>query len=177
MRLALKSAERFDVAHKNKGRRNGPLGYTGLLVYRALWRFIRFRDGCLCPSIERIMKACRLSRGAVVGALKRLRSHGFLTWQRRLEYTGEPGVRGREVRQATNAYALAVPEAAMIHAGAIIVPADAISRLRERAAFVRECEGQAFDDSRLGQAFAAWSAKLLTQPSLPNARNPSLGGF
>lgn len=178
MRVALKSAERFDLAHKNKGRRNGPLGYTGLLVYRAMWRFIRFRDGCLCPSYERLMRATRLSKGAVAGALKRLRAHGFLTWQRRLEYTGEAGVRGREVRQATNAYALATPAAALAHAGqGIILPSDAITRIRERAAFVAECEGQAFNHSALGKAFAALGAAILTKPSLQGAGNPSQGGF
>lgn len=175
MRVALKAAERFDLAHKNKGRRSGPLGYTGLLVYRAMWRFVRFRDGCLCPSIERLMKACRLSRGAIVGALKRLASTGFLTWIRRLEYTGGDGVRGREVRQATNAYALGVPPAALALVGAVIIPADALARMRERAAFVRECEGQAFNDSKLGRAFAALGAVIEEGPSLLNARNPSLG--
>jgi hypothetical protein len=175
MRVALKAAERFDVARKNKGQRNGPLGYTGLLVYRALWRFIRFRDGCLCPSIERLMKACRLSKGAVTSALKRLSTHGFLTWQRRLEYTGELGVRGREVRQATNAYALAVPPAALVLVGAILIPADAITRLRERAAFILECERAAFADSRLGKAVAALGRRVSDKPILPNARNPSLG--
>ena len=177
MRLALKAAERFDLARKNKGRRNGPLGYTGLLVFRAMWRFIRFRDGCLCPSISRLMKACRLSRAAVVGALARLRAHGFLTWQRRLEYTGEAGVRGREVRQATNAYALAIPAAALALVGAIAVPADEVTRIRERAAFVADCERFASAETPLGKAFAAWESKRSTQPSLLSARNPSLGGF
>jgi hypothetical protein len=177
MRAALKAAERYDLARKRKGRRNGPLGYTGLLVHRALWRFVRFRDGCLCPSISRLQVACRLSRGAVVGALARLRACGFLTWQRRLEYTGEVGQRGREVRQATNAYALATPAAALALVGSIVIPADAITRIRERAAFVAECEGQAFDDSRLGRAVAALGRAALNKPSLSAARNPSLGSF
>lgn len=177
MRASMKAAERYDLARKAKGRRTGPLGYTGLLVYRALWRFVRFRDGCLCPSLERLMKATRLCRAAVVGALKRLRAHGFVSWQRRLEYTGGDGVRGREVRQATNAYVLGAPAAGLELVGKIVLPADAISRLRERAAFVAECEGQAFDASRLGRAFAALEKALFTKPSLPSARNPSLGSI
>jgi hypothetical protein len=175
MRAALKAVERFELARKNKGKRSGPLGYTGVAVYRALWRFVRFRDGCLCPSIERIMKACRLSRAAVVGALKRLAVNGFVSWQRRLEYTGEMGVRGREVRQATNAYVLAIPPAALALIGQIILPADAITRLRERSAFVLDCERAAFSETKLGKAFAAWGDALSTKPSLLNARNPSLG--
>jgi hypothetical protein len=177
MRVSLKAAERFDLARKNKGRRNGPLGYTGLLVYRALWRFIRFRDGCLCPSYERLMRATRLSRAAVAGALKRLRAHGFLTWRRRLEYTGEPGVRGREVRQATNAYAIGTPAAALHLVGQVVVPSDELTRIRERAAFIRECEGQTFDFSDLGRAVAALGRAALNQPSLPSEVNPSRGVF
>lgn len=177
MRVALKAAERYDLTRKAKGRRSGPLGYTGLLVYRALWRFIRFRDGCLCPSYERLMTATRLSKAAVAGALKRLRACGFLTWVRRLEYTGQPGTRGREVRQATNAYAIGTPADALDLVGKVVVPADAITRIRERAAFLAECAGQAFEDSKLGRAFAAWERKLLDKPSLPTARNPSSGSF
>jgi hypothetical protein len=179
MRVALKAAERFDLARKHKGRRNGPLGYTGLLVFRALWRFVRFRDGCLCPSYPRLMRATGLSKGAVAGALKRLAAAGFLTWRRRLEYTGEVGVRGREVRQATNAYALAVPAAALdlVAKMAAPLPLDAVDRLRARAAFVRDCEAQAFDFSPLGQAVAALGRAVLPKPSLLNAGNPSLGTF
>jgi hypothetical protein len=177
MRVALKAAERFDLAHKNKGRRSGPLGYTGLLVFRALWRFVRFRDGCLCPSYERLMRATRLSKGAVAGALKRLRACGFLTWRRRLEYTGEAGVRGREVRQATNAYALAVPAAALAHIGSIPLPGDALDRIKARAAFVAACEREAFDNSPLGRTLSALGAAIVGRPSLPNARNPSQGSI
>jgi hypothetical protein len=111
----------------------------------------------------------------VAGALKRLRSCGFLTWVRRLEYTGEPGHRGREVRQATNAYAIGTPADALDLVGKVVVPADAITRIRERAAFLAECAGQAFENSKLGRAFAAWESKLLDKPSLPSARNPSSG--
>lgn len=177
MRAALKAAERFDLARKHKGRRSGPLGYTGLLVYRALWRFVRFRDGCLCPSYDRLQKATGLCRAAVAGALKRLRAAGFLTWQRRLEYTGEAGaVRGREVRQATNAYVIGVPADAVELIGRVILPLDALDRMRARSAFVLECERQArairFEASGLKRAFDRLEAVLFPKPSLQSARNP-----
>lgn len=176
MRQALKAAERFERAHKPKGRRNGPLGHVGLEVYRALWSFVRFRDGCLCPSLEGIMKACRRSRGAVVAALKRLQAKGFVAWQRRLEYTGGPaGVRGPQVRQATNAYALGIPGGALaLLAFPFPIPADQLERDKARKAFVRFCERAAFDFSPLGDAVARLGA-LVTSASPPGALNPSSG--
>ncbi len=175
MRVAMKAAERFDDARKRKGARNGPLGYTGLKVFKALWRAIRFRDGCLCPSYDWLMRKTRLSRQAVADALKRLKAAGFVSWRRRLEYTGDVGGRGRAVRQATNAYVLGTPAEALAYLGQTIVPADAITRIRERAAFVLACDRAAFDDSRLGAAVAALGSALLAKPSLRARVNPSSG--
>jgi hypothetical protein len=180
MRLALRAAERYDKKHKPKGKRNGPLGYTGLLVLRALWLRIRFDDGCLCPSIQWIMNAARLSRGAVVAALKRLKLNGFVTWRRRLEYVGgPPGVRGPQVKQATNAYALGLPgralQAELEASTAPLTPADELHRRREREAFEARCQREAFLFSPLADAFARLQAALFNNASLPSARNPDLG--
>lgn len=174
MRQALKGAERYDRAHKPKGKRNGPLGHVGLEVYRALWSAVRFADGCLCPSLEWIMRACRRSRGAVVAALKRLKAKGFLRWQRRLDYTGgPPGVRGPQVKQATNAYALGLPGGAVALLDAPAPPpADDAGRRQDHAAFAALCEREAFDFSPIGAAFARWAA-LFNNASPPGARNPS----
>lgn len=176
MRQALKAAERYDRAHKAKGKRNGPLGHVGLEVYRALWSRIRFSDGCLCPSLEWLEKATRRSRGAVVAALKRLKLLGFVVWRRRLEYIGgAAGVRGPQVKQATNAYALGLPGGALaLLASPVPLPADQLHRQKERAAFVALCERVAFNFSPIGEAFARWEASLLSA-SLPGARNPSVG--
>lgn len=166
MRLALRAAERYDRHHKPKGARNGPLGHVGLEVYRALWAAIRFRDGCLCPSIEWIMKTCRRSRCAVVGALKRLKAKGFVAWRRRLEYTGGPrGVRGPQVKQATNAYGLGVPGAALQLVGNVTIPDDERTRICERAAEVAGFEREAFNQSPLGQAVARLGASLQQRES------------
>jgi hypothetical protein len=177
MRQALRAAERFDRAHKAKGRRNGPLGHVGLEVYRALWARVRFSDGCLCPSIEWIMRICRRSKGAVVGALKRLKAAGFLTWIRRLEAVdGPPGVRGPQVRQATNAYALGLPGAALkLLASYIPVPLDELDRRRERDRFIAECERQAVAFSPLAEALAKLERGLGMNASPPGAMNPPLG--
>lgn len=176
MRLALRAAERYDRANKIKGRRNGPLGHVGLEVYRALWSRIRFSDGCLCPSLDWIMKATRRSKAAVVGALKRLRALGFVAWRRRLEYTGGRGVRGPQVHQATNAYALGSPQAALDLIGNVILPDDERTRLRQVAAFLADCASDAFDASPLGAAFMRWERGLFNA-SLPGALNPSLGSI
>lgn len=176
MRLALRAAERYDRAHKIKGRRNGPLGHVGLEVYRALWSRIRFTDGCLCPSLEWIMQATRRSKAAVVGALKRLKALGFVAWRRRLEYTGGRGVRGPQVQQATNAYALGSPQEALDLIGNTILPDDERTRLRQKAAFLAECASDAFDATPLGAAFMRWE-RGLTNASLRGDLNPSLGSI
>lgn len=176
MRRAITAAERYDRRHKAKGDRNGPLGHVGLEVYRALWARVRFSDGCLCPSLEWIMKACRRSRAAIVAALKRLRAKGFVAWQRRLEYTGGPaGVRGPQVRQATNAYALGTPGVALaLLVSPVPLPPDEQWRQDQRAAFVAACEREAFEFSPIGEAVARLE-RAVTNASLPGARNPALG--
>lgn len=175
MGQALKAAARFDVLHKAKGERNGPLGHVGLEVYRALWSRVRFSDGRLDPSIMWLMKACGRSRSAIVSALRRLRSCGFLKWIRRLTYTGgPPGERGPQVQQATNAYALDLPaDAGRLIAGSPI-PDDELSRLRDRVAAIASFEREAFDHSPLGATFARWGEQLRSNASPPNTRNPSL---
>ncbi len=175
-RQALTAAERFERKHKVKGRRNGPLGHVGLEVYRALWAFVRYSDGCLCPSIERLMKVCARSRGAIVAALKRLKAAGFLKWVRRFEYTGGPrGVRGPQVRQATNAYALGLPGAALALLPPPLIPDDELSRQEARARFTAECEAVAFTFAPIGRAFAALEVALFGSASLSRSLNPSLG--
>lgn len=123
---ALKAARLYELAHKQKGRRNGPLGHVGLEVLSALWSVIEFSTGRLEPSLEWIMEKTGRCRDAVVTALKRLKRAGFVTWVRRFEYvTGlaayvawskanAAGARHTPgVKQATNAYALRIPPEAL----------------------------------------------------------------
>lgn len=176
MRRALTAAERFDRARKAKGERNGPLGAIGLEVLRAMWGRVRFTDGCLHPSIEWLMRTCARSRGAIVAALKRLKATGFLEWVRRFELTGGPrGVRGPQVRQQTNAYALALPAEAAALLPAELIPDDERTRQDERAAAVAGYEADAFHASRTGRVFAAWGASSFESASLPSRENPPHG--
>lgn len=175
---AIKAAERFDVLHKAKGARNGPLGHVALEVYRALWRVVRFSDGCLCPSLAWIGRATGRSKGAIVAALKRLKAAGFLTWIRRLEAVdGPPGVRGPQVRQVTNAYALGVPAAGLkLLASHIPIPPDELDRRLERDRFIAECERQAADFSPVGEALRRLGSAVMSA-SLPGGVNPPLGSI
>lgn len=108
MGVALEAAERFEHDMKHPGDRNGPLGQTGILVYRALWRRANRGTGRCDPSIKKLMYDANLSRRAVVEALKRLWDWGFVRWIRRLSHTGSMTIRGPQVAQATNAYELRV---------------------------------------------------------------------
>ena len=105
----LRAAEEYDRQHKQKGKRNGPLGYTGLDVLRELYGLVDFQTGRLDPSINTICQRTRLSKQAVVDALNRLQEHGFLVRVRRAEAI-ENADRGPQIRQITNAYGLNLPK-------------------------------------------------------------------
>ena len=107
--LRLRAAEIYDRQHKQKGKKNGPLGYTGLNVLRELYRLVDYRTGRLDPSWDTIRARTGLSKQAVNDALKRLVKHDFLVRVRRAETIQNAG-RGPQVRQITNAYGLTLPK-------------------------------------------------------------------
>lgn len=108
----LRAAKRYELAERQKGERCGPLGSVAIEVLEYFVNLVDFRTGRLEPSIETIMGKVRRSRDAIVRALKALRAHGFVDWLRRYEPTGNEG-RGPQVKQASNAYRLSLPEKAL----------------------------------------------------------------
>jgi len=108
----LLAAKRYELAERRKGERTGPLGSVAIEVLEFLVNLVDFRTGRLEPSLNTIMGKVRRSRDAVVRALKALRAHGFLDWLRRYEPTDNKG-RGPQVKQASNAYRLLLPEKAL----------------------------------------------------------------
>lgn len=133
------AARRFELAEKQKGQRNGPLGSVAIEVLELFANLVDFRTGRLEPSLDWIMGKLRRSRAAVVTALKALRTHGFLDWLRRYEPTGNEG-RGPQVQQASNAYRLSLPERARRLLGRYFKapppPDDAQQAAAERAAAI-----------------------------------------
>ena len=113
-RRMLLAAERYDCAGRiaartdRTGRKIGPLGHVALDVLRELLRLDDYRTGRLEPALLTLARRTGHSVAGVVAALKRLRLHGFTTWLRRYEPTGNEG-RGPQVRQASNAYVLLLP--------------------------------------------------------------------
>jgi hypothetical protein len=100
----LQTAEEFDVVHKKKGER-GPLQANGLRVLAAIVRrALDFTSGRSEPELLTLVKWTGLSKPAVVGALARLREHGFLDWIRRSIRAGEKGQPGPQRKQTSNAY-------------------------------------------------------------------------
>lgn len=104
-------AKQYELALRCKGERCGPLGSVAIEVLEYLANLVDFRTGRLEPSIDTLMLRLKRSRDAIVRALKNLRAHGFLDWLRRYVPTGNKG-RGPQVRQASNAYRLSLPERA-----------------------------------------------------------------
>ena len=115
VKLRLAAAEKFErrtrVLARQGGdrRRSGQLGHVGINVMRALAFMMNYATGELFPTIATIAERAGHSIGATCSALKRLAHHGFIAWKRRIEPTGERGLRGPQVRQASNAYRITTP--------------------------------------------------------------------
>lgn len=108
VRQIVLAARRYELACREPGSRNGPLGGVAIEVLELFANLVDFRTGRLEPAIETLMRMLRRSRDAIVRALKALRSHGFLDWLRRYVPTGNEG-RGPQVKQTSNAYRLSLP--------------------------------------------------------------------
>lgn len=142
--LILQAAIRFDMAGKQKGQRNGPLGSVGLQVLALLAHKINRKTGQLDPSLTYLMGQLKRSRDAIVSALKALRDHGFLDWLRRYVPTGNET--GPQVQQTSNAYRLSMPDRARRLLGWRAAPAplpddfahDQVQRTAERDAMMAE---------------------------------------
>lgn len=111
MRRVVLAAEKYELATKQHGERNGALGGVALEVLRYLANLIDYRTGRLDPSIETMMRRLHRSRDAIVRALAALRRHGFLDWLRRYVPTGRD--HGPQVQQTSNAYRLSLPQRAL----------------------------------------------------------------
>ncbi len=133
------AAERYERAHRERGKRSGPLGSVGIEVLRELLRLVDYRTGRLEPSLRCIMGRVKRSRDAVTRALSNLRQAGFLDWLRRWEPTGAKEGEGPPVKQASNAYRLMIPPAALRLLGSLAKPAPSpVDEEDRRAARVAE---------------------------------------
>jgi len=137
----LLAAELYDKEERQRGRRNGPLGHVGLEVLKYLTRVVSFETGRLEPSYSTLTDRLNRSRDAVSKALAALQRHGFLHKLRRVEATGQEGQRGPQVRQASNAYRLSLPERGarlLGHMGKAAPPPDDFEQMRADRAAERE---------------------------------------
>ncbi len=157
VRRVLLAARRYELAARERGRRNGPLGHVALEVLELLANLVSYRSGRLEPAIVYLMRRLRRSKDAVVRALAALRAHGFLDWLRRHEKVELVEGPGPRVRQVSNAYRLSLPPraarllghwlgpevlegtrgGARLASGAPL-PDDVVQEREERAAWMRE---------------------------------------
>lgn len=75
-----------------------------ITVLKALLRRIDYMTGRLFPAIETIAADAGCHRNSVVGALRRLKAHGFIDWVRRSMKTGNDGSFAPQREQTSNAY-------------------------------------------------------------------------
>ncbi|WP_157218727.1 hypothetical protein [Flavisphingomonas formosensis] len=183
----MKAAEHFDRTNKEPGKKNGPLGHVALEVLRELYRLVDYKTGRLEPSIEYLEQRLARSRGAVVGALARLRSNGFLRWIRRTEPIEDADGVGPRVRQITNAYGFSLPEIARKFVRAVTRKAPApdddghrraeagaeVNRMLSRLPAAEQAEAIAGGTS-LGEALARLGKALDLNASSLLSQNPAL---
>ena len=135
------AARRYEVATKEKGKRNGALGSVAIEILDYFANLMDYRTGRLDPSIATLMRKLCRCRDAIVRALKALRQHGFLDWLRRYVPTGNEG-RGVQVQQTSNAYRLFMPKRAKELLGrygkAAPIPDDAATYEANKAALIDE---------------------------------------
>ena len=185
IRQIVLAARRYELACKEPGSRNGPLGGVAIEVLELFANLVDFRTGRLEPGIETLMRMLRRSRDAIVRALKALRSHGFLDWLRRYVPTGNEG-RGPQVKQTSNAYRLSLPARARQFLGRFGVvpppPDDHVQAEAERAAELEAHrasldieERTLFDvgDNALGQALARLARSMKQRESARQTESQS----
>jgi hypothetical protein len=107
---AFERRTRLERREDEPGARNGALGEIGIAVLEYLYETVDYTTGRLEPAIRTIADNIGHAYSAVHEALVRLRRHGFLHWMRRSKPVENPEPNGPQVEQASNAYALLVPE-------------------------------------------------------------------
>lgn len=185
VRQIVLAARRYELACREPGSRNGPLGGVAIEVLELFANLVNFRTGRLEPSIDFLMLKLRRSRDAIVRALKALRSHGFLDWLRRYVPTGNEG-RGPQVQQTSNAYRLSLPARARQFLGRFGIapppPDDHVQAEAERAAEMEAHRASLpmdelalFDvgDNPLGQALARLAKSMKQRESVRQTESPS----
>jgi len=142
VRQIVLAARRYEIAMKQPGARNGPLGTVALEILDLLANLVDYRTGRLEPSLDTMMRKLRRSRDAIVRGLAALRSHGFVDWLRRYTEAESAGGKGPQVKQTSNAYRLVLPSRARAFLGrygeASPVPDDRQPADAERAASLEE---------------------------------------
>lgn len=177
VRMIVMAARRYELAGRQPGARNGPLGGVAIELLELFSNLVDFRTGRLEPSIDTLMLKLKRSRDAIVRALKNLRLHGFLDWLRRYEPTGNEG-RGPQVKQTSNAYRMSLPKRAHQLLGrwgvAPPLPDDHLQREAERVVILEahratlDLDQRAlFDvgDNPLGQALARLAKSIKQRES------------
>ncbi len=171
----LKAAKQLELTTRAErqqtepGARNGAIGIVGLVVLEYLYERVDFTTGRLEPAVRTIAEAVGHAYSAVHNALKRLREHGFLHWMRRSRPKDDPQPGQAIVEQASNAYALLVPEKMRAGLARLLgkAPApqcDADRRQRDAAAF----EDMLAPLSAEGRHETTWNGDALLGETLKN---------
>lgn len=185
VRQIVLAARRYELAGRQPGRRNGPLGHVAIELVELFANLVDFKTGRLEPAISTLMIKLRRSRDAIVRALTNLRLHGFLDWLRRYVPVDSDG-RGPQVKQTSNAYRMSLPEKAKSLLGgwgvASPMPDDHVQAEVDRVALIEEHRASLsvsertlfdFDGNSLGQALARLGSFINQRESAKRSQSQS----
>ena len=169
VRRTVLAARKYDLAGRQPGRPNGPLGHVAIEVLELLGHVVDFRTGRLEPALAYLMRRLKRSKAAVVRALAALRAHGFLDWLRRFERVERDGP-GPRIRQLSNAYRMSLPpRAARLVGNVAPLPDDMAHDIENRRQEVKAMKAALplddlavveVDDGPLGRALALMGRRI-----------------
>ena len=87
----------------------GTISAGAVDLYRLMVNMAVRGAGRLEPSVAWLAEKLNVPAKVIHSWKEQLRDHGFLTWQRRYVEAGLKGIRGPQVKQISNAYALKTP--------------------------------------------------------------------
>ncbi len=155
----IRAIRRWERAQDKRPRaKNRAVGWIGIEVYAFLARQAVHKRGRICDlALGSIAGILGVSRSAVIAALARLRDAGWIGWVRQFVWTGGEGVRGPQVEQAPNSYAIGAPERELAR---LKIPLDedpppSADLEAEANAHAKTRAEHAFGESPVGQAVDA----------------------
>ena len=163
----LKAGQRWGAKGGSKDVKSWMFSRHDREILGQLLAFAAKMRGQVYPTLAHIAELVGCTVRSVVEGLKRLKSAGFLTWDRRYVETGKKGLRGPQVEQTSNFYYMALPNTA----AALIDKwrGKAAPREDEAAEADRQARADFAERCRKADLVASWKGRGGDPPSVLKA--------